>query len=82
MKNKILISNRGEIAIRIIRAAHKSGLIAVVFQSDREPDALYLQFADEIISAEDANDEKPIFLNPVKIVELAIQHEIELLHPG
>jgi len=82
MKNKISISNRGEIAIRIIRAAHKSGLIAVVFQSDREPDALYLQFADEIISAEDANDEKPIFLNPVKIVELAIQHEIELLHPG
>lgn len=82
MKKKILISNRGEIAIRIIRAAHKSGLIAVVFQSDREPDALYLQYADEIISAKDANDEKPIFLNPVKIVELAVQHEVELLHPG
>lgn len=82
MKNKILISNRGEIAIRIIRAAHNSGLVAVVFQSDREPDAHYLQFADEIISAQDANDEKPIFLNPTKIVELAVQNEIGLLHPG
>lgn len=82
MKNKILISNRGEIAIRIIRAAHKMGLIAVVFQSDREPDALYLQFADEVIAAKDANDEKPIFLNPTKIVDLAIQHEINLIHPG
>lgn len=82
MKKKLLIANRGEIAIRIIRSAHKAGLVAVVFQSDREPDALYLQFADEIILAGDAQDEKPIFLNPDKIVRLAVEHEVELLHPG
>jgi len=82
MKNKLLIANRGEIAIRIIRSAHKAGMAAVVFQSDREPDALYLEFADEIIMAEDAGDEKPIFLNPDKIVKLALANKVELLHPG
>ena len=82
MKNKLLIANRGEIAIRIIRSAHKAGMAAVVFQSDREPDALYLEYADEIILAEDSVDEKPIFLNPEKIVKLALENEIELLHPG
>ncbi|MDX9747215.1 MAG: biotin carboxylase N-terminal domain-containing protein [Paludibacter sp.] len=82
MKNKLLIANRGEIAIRIIRSAHKAGMAAVVFQSDREPDALYLEYADEIIMAEDSADEKPIFLNPEKIVKLALENEIELLHPG
>jgi len=82
MKRKLLIANRGEIAIRIIRAAHKLGLITIVFQSDREPDALYLQFADEVIQAGDANDEKPIFLNPEKIVQLALDHQADLLHPG
>jgi len=82
MKKKLLIANRSEIAIRIIRSAHKLGIIAVVFQSDKEPDALYLKFADEVIRANDANDEKTIFLNPQKIVNFAKEHEIDLIHPG
>jgi len=82
MKKKLLIANRSEIAIRIIRSAHKLGIIAVVFQSDKEPDALYLKFADEVIRANDANDEKTIFLNPPKIVNFAKEHEIDLIHPG
>lgn len=82
MKKRILIANRSEIAIRIIRSAHKMGMIAVVFQSDREPDALYLQYADEIIPAKDGNDEKPIFLNLEKIVKLALEHKVDLIHPG
>jgi len=45
MKKRILIANRSEIAIRIIRSAHKLGMLAVVFQSDKEPDALYLKYA-------------------------------------
>lgn len=82
MKKRILIANRGEIAIRIIRSAHRLGLLAVVFQSDREPDALYLKFADEIIPARDALTEKPIFLDAERIVSLALEHNIELIHPG
>lgn len=82
MKKKLLIANRSEIAIRIIRSAHKMGHIAVVFQSDKEPDALYLKFADEIIPANDANDEKSIFLNPQKIVNFATEYGVDLIHPG
>lgn len=82
MKKKLLIANRSEIAIRIIRSAHKMGHIAVVFQSDKEQDALYLKFADEIIPANDANDEKSIFLNPQKIVNFATEFGIDLIHPG
>lgn len=82
MKKRLLIANRSEIAIRIIRSAHKLGMLAVVFQSDREPDALYLKYADEIIPARDANNEKAIFLDAERIVELALEHNIDMIHPG
>lgn len=82
MKKRLLIANRSEIAIRIIRSAHKLGMIAVVFQSDREPDALYLKYADEIIPARDSGNEKAIFLDPNLIVKLALENSIDLIHPG
>ncbi len=82
MKKRLLIANRSEIAIRIIRTARKLKIYTIVFQSDKEPDALYLKFADEVIPAHDADDDKPIFLNPQKIVELALQHEVNMLHPA
>ncbi len=82
MKKRLLIANRSEIAIRIIRAAHKNDMVAVVFQSDKEPDALYLKYADEYIRANDGGDDKNIFLNPEKIVKLAKEYQIDLIHPG
>jgi len=82
MKKRLLIANRSEIAIRITRAAHKLGMLAVVFQSDKEPDALYLNYADEIIPARDAGNEKPVFLDAELIVNLALEHNIDLIHPG
>jgi acetyl-CoA carboxylase biotin carboxylase subunit len=82
MKKRLLIANRSEIAIRIIRSAHKLGIVAVVFQSDREPDALYLKYADEIIPALDASNDKAIFLDPERIVSLALEHDIDMIHPG
>ena len=82
MNKRLLIANRSEIAIRIIRSAHKLGLIAVVLQSDKEPDALYLQYADEVIQAKDGNNDKPIFLDAERIVQIALEHQIDLIHPG
>ncbi|MBP1676956.1 MAG: Carbamoyl-phosphate synthase chain ATP-binding protein [Bacteroidetes bacterium] len=82
MKKRLLIANRSEIAIRIIRSAHKLGMTAVVFQSDREPDALYLKYADEIIPAKDASNEKAIFLDAERIVKFALEYKIDLIHPG
>ena len=82
MNKRLLIANRSEIAIRIVRSAHKLGLTAVVLQSDKEPDALYLQYADEIIQAKDASNDKPIFLDGEKIVRIALENNIDLIHPG
>jgi acetyl-CoA carboxylase biotin carboxylase subunit len=82
MNKRLLIANRSEIAIRIIRSAHKLGLTAVVLQSDKEPDALYLDYADEIIQAKDGSSDKPIFLDAEKIVQLALENQIDLIHPG
>lgn len=82
MKKRILIANRSEIAIRIIRAAHKLGMVAVVFRSDREPEAMYLRYADEVIPAKDGSNEKAIFLDAPRIVQLALENNIDLIHPG
>ena len=82
MNKKILIANRNEIAIRIIRSAKKLGLTTYVIQGNREPDALYLEYADEIIPVKEDLTEKSIFLNPEAIVKLAVEHQVDMIHPG
>ncbi|MDR3653048.1 MAG: biotin carboxylase N-terminal domain-containing protein [Paludibacter sp.] len=82
MNKRLLIANRSEIAIRIIRSAHKLGLTAIVLQSEKEPDALYLNYADEVILANDGSSDKPIFLDAEKIVQLALENQIDMIHPG
>ena len=49
MFSKILIANRGEIAVRIMRACHELGIGAVLVYSQADKDAAYLKFADEAI---------------------------------
>ncbi len=82
MNKRLLIVNRGEIAIRIMRTAKQMGITTVVLQSARESDALYIQQADEVISVNGSADEKPIFLQPEKVVALALEYKIDLIHPG
>lgn len=82
MSKRILIANRNEIAIRIIRSAKELGLTTYVIQGNREPDALYLEYADEIIPVREDLAEKSIFLNPEAIVQMAKEHEIDMIHPG
>ncbi|MEA5045247.1 MAG: biotin carboxylase N-terminal domain-containing protein, partial [Petrimonas sp.] len=82
MSKKILIANRGEIAIRIIRSAKKLGLTTYVIQGNREPDAMYLEYADEIISIRENLSDKIIFLNSEEIIGLALEHQIDMIHPG
>jgi len=81
-QKKILIANRGEIALRIIRTIKKLGHVAVVFRSNRDKDAPYLEEADEIIDANESLQDKVIFLDADKIVELAKTHNIDMIHPG
>ena len=82
MNKRILIANRGEIAIRIIRSAKKLGLTTCVIQGNREPDAMYLEYADEVIPIRENLADKIIFLNPAEIIRLALEHKIDMIHPG
>lgn len=77
----ILIANRGEIAIRISKTARNMGIKTYMFLTHQEPNAWYLDFADEIIDVS-ADTFTNIFMNVEKIVEAAVEHKIDAIHPG
>ncbi len=81
MFNKILIANRGEIAVRIIRTCNRLGIKSVVVYSEVDFRAPYVQAADEscLIGPAKAQDS---FLNPEKIIRAAFAHGCEAIHPG
>ena len=65
----LLIANRGEIAIRIIRTAREMGIISYVIKTAKEPNAWYLEEADEIIDfSESFDDNTPEFLDIERII--------------
>jgi len=79
--NKILIANRSEIVVRIIKSARLLGIKTVAVFSEIEREALYVKMADEAYSL--GNGElKDTYLNIDKILEIAIQAECDAIHPG
>ncbi|TKJ39205.1 MAG: acetyl-CoA carboxylase biotin carboxylase subunit [Planctomycetes bacterium B3_Pla] len=81
MFSKILIANRGEIALRIIRACHELDIEAVVVYSEADKDAPYLQLADESICIGPADSAKS-YLNIPRIISAAEITDVEAIHPG
>jgi len=81
MFSKILIANRGEIALRIIRACHELGVGAVAVYSEADKDALYLQLADEAICIGPAESAQS-YLNIPRIISAAEIADVEAIHPG
>ena len=81
MLSRILIANRGEIALRIIRACRELGIevVAVYFEADK--DAPYLQLADEAICIGPA-DCAQSYLNIPRIISAAEVADVEAIHPG
>jgi len=79
--NKILVANRGEIAVRVIRAAKEMGIRTVAVFSDSDKDALHTHLADEryYIGPPDPLES---YLNIEKIVEAAVKTGSEAVHPG
>ncbi len=79
--NKILIANRGEIAVRIIKAAQKMGIQTVAIYSRPDANALHTRLADEsyFIGEQDLNDS---YLNIDKIIEIAQNSQSQAIHPG
>ncbi|MHC4328967.1 MAG: acetyl-CoA carboxylase biotin carboxylase subunit [Planctomycetota bacterium] len=81
MFSKIMIANRGEIALRIIRACHELDIEAVVVYSEADKDAPYLQLADESICIGPADSAKS-YLNIPRIISAAEITDVEAIHPG
>jgi len=81
MFSRILIANRGEIALRIIRACRELGIETVVVYSEADKDAPYLQLADEAICIGPA-DCAESYLNIPRIISSAEIADVEAIHPG
>jgi len=79
--DKILIANRGEIALRIIRSAKSLGIATVAIYTESEKEAGYVQLADEAISL-GRDDLQSTFLNIDKIITIAIESGAKAIHPG
>ncbi|MDX9713819.1 MAG: acetyl-CoA carboxylase biotin carboxylase subunit [Dissulfurispiraceae bacterium] len=78
---KILIANRGEIAVRIIRACRELGIKTVAVHSDIERDALHVRLADESVCIGPANPAQS-YLNIPAILTAAEITDSEAIHPG
>lgn len=81
MFHKIMIPNRGEIAIRIIRTCKEMGISTVVVYSDVDADSLHVKLADEAYHIGPA-DAAQSYLNTEKLLEVAMRSKAEALHPG
>jgi acetyl-CoA carboxylase biotin carboxylase subunit len=81
MFSRILIANRGEIALRIIRACHELGIEAVAVYSEPDKDASYLRLADEAICIGPAECAES-YLNIPRIISAAEIADVEAIHPG
>ena len=81
MFNKILIANRGEIAIRIIRACREMGIRTVAVYSEADKFALHTQLADEAVCIGPANS-KESYLNMERIISATIVTGAQAIHPG
>ena len=79
--SKILIANRGEIAIRIMRACKELGIKTVAVYSEADKNSLHVQFADEAVLL-GAAAPKESYLNVDKIIEAAKQTHADAIHPG
>ena len=81
MFKKILIANRGEIAARIIRAAHKLGIKTVGIYATGDKNSLPMQWANETYGLGDGAPAST-YLNISKIIDIAKSTGCEAIHPG
>ena len=81
MFKKILIANRGEIAIRVIRACHELGVPSVAIYSQADKDSLHVRLADESVCIGPASP-KESYLNIPAVIAAAEVTGSEAIHPG
>src|SRR5574337_1905119 len=81
MFRKILIANRGEIALRVVRACHELGIQSVAVFSDVDRAALHVRFADEAYPIGPAPSRES-YLRIDKLIDVAKRAGCDALHPG
>ncbi|MFZ2521031.1 MAG: biotin carboxylase N-terminal domain-containing protein, partial [Anaerolineae bacterium] len=81
MFKKVLVANRGEIAVRILRACEERGLKTVAVYSDADRNALHVRFADEAYHIGPAPSRES-YLRIDKLLEVAHKAGAEAIHPG
>jgi acetyl-CoA carboxylase biotin carboxylase subunit len=81
MFKKILIANRGEIALRVIRACREMGISTVAVYSEADRDSLHVRFADEIVCIGPPRPNES-YLNVPRIISAAEVTGAEAIHPG
>jgi pyruvate carboxylase subunit A len=81
MFNKILIANRGEIAIRVMRACRELGISTVAVYSEADKNALFAKYADEAVFVGPAPSSQS-YLKIDNIIKAALETGAEAIHPG
>lgn len=81
MIEKILIANRGEIAVRIIRACREMGIETVAVYSEADKEALHTQLADEAVCIGPAQASES-YLNMQNLISAALVSGADAIHPG
>ena len=81
MFKKVLVANRGEIAVRIIRTLKEMGITAVAIYSTADRDSLHVQLADEAVCVGGPRT-KDSYLNMKNILAAAVGTGAEAIHPG
>ncbi|MCB9276982.1 MAG: acetyl-CoA carboxylase biotin carboxylase subunit [Lewinellaceae bacterium] len=78
---KLLIANRGEIALRIMRTAHEMGIKTVAIFSEIDRNAPHVRFADEAVCVGPSPSNQS-YLNGQRIIEVARELNVDAIHPG
>lgn len=78
----ILVANRGEIAVRIMKTASKMGIETWAIKTSKEPNALYLTVADKIIDLSESIESIPVFLDVELLIDVIKKNRIDAVHPG
>ncbi|MDH3250431.1 MAG: ATP-grasp domain-containing protein, partial [Acidimicrobiia bacterium] len=81
MISSLLIANRGEIAVRVIRTAKEMGIRTIAVYSELDRDALHVKLADEAWNIGPAPASES-YLNMDRILEVALESKSEAIHPG
>jgi acetyl-CoA carboxylase biotin carboxylase subunit len=79
---RILIANRGEIAIRIMKTARLMKIETVAVKTSVEPNAMYLSMADIVYDNTEETSDIPVFLDIEKLIEIALKTKSNAIHPG